>query len=317
MRAVAARAFREAPALLDLPERDPGETELKVRMAAAGVNPFDWKILDGIFDGQRPHLFPLIAGVDGAGTVEAVGASVRRFRVGDRIAGSFLHDPVGVGTYAELATVPETNALARLPERMPFESAAALPTSGMTAWEGLEHVGVRPGGTLLIVGASGGVGSLATALAAARGIRVLATARPSSEEMLRRLGAQELVDASGPDPVAEVRRRFPDGVDGLLDTGSDPATFARLAALVRRGGTAATTVHVADASTAAADGVQRINLNLKPRAEEMERLLAEVAAGRLAVPIGRTRPLAEGPRALAESRARTSVGKTVLRISEG
>ena len=316
MRAIAARTFRAAAELLDVPVREARDDEVRVRLAAAGVNPFDWKILDGLFEGERPHVFPLVAGVDGAGVVESVGRSVRHLHVGDRVAGSFLHDPVGIGTYAEFATVPESNAIARLPEPVPFAAAAALPTAGITAWDGLERLAVQPGGTLLIVGASGGVGSMATALAVSRGVRVIATARPASEPLLRQLGARELVDPAAPDLVAEVRPRAPDGLDGLLDTGSDAPTFARLAALVRRGGTAATTVHAADETAAAEDGVTRINLNLQPRTETLAKLLAEVAAGRLGVPIARTLPLREGPRALAESRSRTSVGKTVLSIPE-
>ncbi len=314
MRAVVVRAFKGTPELLELPEREAKDGELRVRLEAAGVNPFDWKILDGIFEGRRPHEFPLVAGVDGAGVVEAVGGSVRRLKVGDRVAGSFLHDPVGIGTYAEVATVPESNAVTRIPDAVGFEAAAALPTAGMTAWDAVDRLGVRPGGRLLIVGASGGVGTIATALAAARGIRVLATARPPADVALRDAGAMEFVNPSVTDLAAEVRRMAPDGVDGLLDAGSDKPTFARLAALVRRGGTAATTVFVADASATYADGVKRVNLNLQPRAETMDRLLAEVAAGRVRIPPPRLLPLSEGPRALAESRARTTVGKTVLRV---
>jgi NADPH:quinone reductase-like Zn-dependent oxidoreductase len=191
MRAVAVRAFRGAPELVDVPPREAAEDEIRVRLQAAGVNPFDWKILDGIFDGRRPHVFPLIAGVDGAGEVESVGAQVRRFHVGDRVFGSFLHDPIGVGTYAELAPVPERNAIASLPAPVTFVEAAALPTAGMTALEAVDRLALRSGETLVIVGASGGVGSIATGLAAQRGIRVIASARPDSEKLVRALGATE------------------------------------------------------------------------------------------------------------------------------
>jgi NADPH:quinone reductase-like Zn-dependent oxidoreductase len=314
MKAVAVLKFKGTPELLETDEPRPDQGQLLVRMEAAGVNPFDWKILDGIFDGRRPHVFPLIAGVDGAGIVEAVGAGVRKFRVGDRVAGSFLHDPIGTGTYAERATVPETNAVTHVPAPMTAAQAAAAPTAGITALEVVDLLKVPAKGTLLIVGASGGVGSLATAIAAGRGISVVATAHAGSEDHVRSLGAAEVVDAASPDLPALVRRSHPDGVDGLLDVGSDKPTFARYAQLVRRGGTAVTTTFVADPSAGQADGVRRINYNLEPQARTLERLFSEVTSGHLTVPIARTLPLAEGPRALADSRARTSVGKTVLTI---
>ncbi|HTT14512.1 MAG TPA: NADP-dependent oxidoreductase [Thermoplasmata archaeon] len=313
MQAVAVRTFRAPAELMEVPSSPPGPGELLVRLEAAGVNPLDWKIVDGLYEGRRPHLFPIVLGVDGAGTVEALGEGTRRFRVGDRIAGSFLHDPVGVGTYAQRTTVPETNALAVVPPALPSTEAAALPTAGITAVEVLELLSVPSGGTLLVVGASGGVGSIATQLASRRGIRVVAAARPETEATVRALGAVEVL-APGDGLLPELKRRYPGGVDGLLDTGSDKPTFARLAPSVRRGGTALTTTFVADTSAAQADGIRRVNFNLQPRAETMARLLAEYGSGDLRPPVSRVRPLAEGPQALIESRARRSVGKTVLSI---
>lgn len=312
MRAVAVRALRGTPEGMDIPHANPARGEILVRIEAAGVNPFDWKIVDGIFDGRRPHVFPLVLGVDGAGTVTALGEGIRRFRVGEAVCGQFLHDPIGIGTYAEYATVPEQIGVASVPDSVTAVQAAALPTSGMTALSALDSLSIPSGGTLLIVGASGGVGSTATALAAQRGIRVIGTSRPASEALVRRLGAVETIDPSRVDLVAELHRTHPNGVDGLLDTGSDKPTFARYATLVARGRTAATTTFVADEAASEADGVRRVNIDLQPRHELLARLLAEVAAGRLTVPVERTLPLTEGPRAVAESRARTNVGKTVL-----
>jgi NADPH:quinone reductase len=315
VRAVAVRSFRAVPELLDLPPPVPGDDEIGVRIEAAGVNPLDWKIVDGIYDGRRPHVFPLVVGIDAAGVVESTGPSVRRFRVGDRVCGQFLHDPVGVGTWAEHVTAPERIGVATFPAAMTAAEAAALPTSGMTAIDALDLVKVPPRGTLLVVGASGGVGSFVTQLAAHRGIRVIATARSGSEVAVRRLGASEIVDPGGPELAGQVRARCPEGVDGLVDAGSDNPTFARLATLVRHGGTAVTTTFVADVSAGAADGIHRVNLDLHPRHEMLERLMSEIRAGGLDVPVARTLPLDEGPRALADSRARTSVGKTVLTVS--
>jgi NADPH:quinone reductase-like Zn-dependent oxidoreductase len=121
MRAVAVSRFHAPPERMDLPAPPAGRGELLVRVAFAGMNPLDWKIGEGFYEGSRPHLFPLILGVDAAGTVEAVGATVARFRVGDPVFGQFLHSPVGTGTYAELTPVPEGIGIARVPGVLTME----------------------------------------------------------------------------------------------------------------------------------------------------------------------------------------------------
>src|SRR5579863_2950848 len=108
MRAIAVRQLGEVPEMMDLPKPTPGPGEILVKLRAAGVNPFDWKIIDGVAEAGRPHVFPLILGVDGAGTIEAVGSEVKTFAVGDGVYGQFLHSPVGIGTYAEYVIAPET-----------------------------------------------------------------------------------------------------------------------------------------------------------------------------------------------------------------
>jgi len=312
MLAVAVRAFRQLPELMNLPRPSPRGGEVLVRMAAAGVNPFDWKIIDGLFDKRRPHVFPLILGVDGAGTVEAVGDGVARFRPGDAIFGQFLHDPVGIGTFAEFATVPESIGVSHVPSALSPIEAAALPTAGMTALDALDRLELAVGSSLLVVGASGGIGSWVTQLAAARGLRVIAAARPGSADRLRELGAQEIVDPSSGDLVDRVRDGHPQGLDGVLDVMSDRAQFARLVALVRRGGRAATTVYVADPEAAGRSGVLAINVDLQPSSSLLDRLVQETVTRHLRVPVERRVPLAEAPAAVAESRSGRAAGKTVI-----
>jgi NADPH:quinone reductase len=313
MQAVAVRAFGATPELLEVPVPEPATGEVQVRIHAAGVNPFDWKIADGILR-KRPHIFPLVLGIDGAGVVAKIGPGVTRFQPGDRISGQFLHDPVGIGTYAEFATVPESRAIARVPPTVDLVRAAALPTAGMTALDALDFLDPRPGSTLLIVGASGGVGSFAVQLAAARGARVVATARPPSATRVRSLGAAEVIDPERGDLNVQVQASRANGIDCLLDLGSDRPAFARLAELVREGGAAATTAYTADVESLARRHVRAKNIDLQPRAELMRQLLDLVAEARLEVPVEAEIPLAEAPRAIAESRARKGVGKTVIRI---
>jgi len=317
MQAVAVRAFRGTPELIELPRPTAGPGEVLVRMAAAGVNPFDWKVIDGILDGQRPHRFPLVVGVDGSGWVEELGPGATRFRLGDRVLGQFLHDPIGIGTYAEFATAPESNAISRFPVDLDPVSAAALPTAGMTALDALERLGVRADSTLLLVGASGGVGSIAIELASARGVRVTAVARAGSADRLRSLGATETLDYSPEDLIDRVRGLHPNGVDAALDLLSDRAHFARLTTAVRRGGRAATTVFVADPESAGVNGVVAFNIDLQPSSALLDRLVHEVVSRQLPVPVERRIRLSEAPAAVAESRAGLARGKTVILISEG
>jgi len=226
MRAIAVAKFKDPPELMDLPKPTAGPGEILVRVGAAGVNPFDAKIAEGALDGRMPHVFPLILGVDGAGVVEAVGPNVSRFRVGDGVYGSFLHAPVGTGTYCEYAPVPEGIAIAPIPRGIYTVAAASIPTAGMTARQALDELGLAKGKTLLILGASGGVGSIATQLAATEGIHVIVGSRAANRDFLRRLGAVEFFDTGAGHLLEELRHAHPGGVDAILDLMDPPEAFA-------------------------------------------------------------------------------------------
>jgi NADPH:quinone reductase-like Zn-dependent oxidoreductase len=317
MRAVAVRKFRTEPELMDLPKPSPASNEILVRMVAAGVNPFDWKVIDGALEGVMPHVFPMVVGVEGAGRVEEAGAHAKTRPPGSKIFGQLLHAPVGVGTWADYITVPDDHALGRVPDGVSFDEAAALSVSGLTGLGLMEVVDPKSGQLVLIVGASGGVGAFATQLAAARGATVVATARADAEEKVMRWGAVETVDPGRGPVAAQVRARHPGGLDGLIDVVSDAKGFAENASLVKKGGAAATTLGVADAAFARERGIRAVNFDNHPTSEKLDSLAAEVAAGRLTVPIESRRPLEEGPEALALLRAGRGRGKIVLEIETG
>jgi len=315
MKAVAVSRFYAVPEVMDLPRPEVRPGTVLVRVSAAGINPFDWKMVDGILDGQMPHHFPLVMGVDGAGIVEALGAGVARFAVGDRIYGQFIHSPIGEGSYAEYAIVPEKAAIAQAPLSIPLETAAAVPTAGMTALQALDMLALQKGQTLLIIGATGGVGSFATQLAAQQGLHVIATV--SSDEAgarMRELGAADIVNYIKAPVAEQVKEAYPGGIDGLLDLISSKAGFNAATALVKDGGAALTTAFVADEGALNARRIRGGNFETQGSPATMERLTQLIDKGRLQVPVEQVITPEEAPAAIAKSRQGRGRGKTIIRM---
>ncbi|MEU0934512.1 NADP-dependent oxidoreductase [Embleya sp. NPDC005971] len=312
MRAVAVNEFGGDPKVVDLAKPTPGRGELLVEIAAAAVNPFDWKVADGMLGGSMEHTFPLVLGSDFAGTVVDLGADTTRFSVGDRVFGSVLRAPVGaVGAYAEFLTVPSEGLVASAADLDPAR-AAALPTAAGTALGLLEAGGVLAGQTVLLVGAAGGVGTFVTQLAAARDVRVLAVTRGVGAAGMGALGAAETYDAADGIVVDKVRSDHPDGVDALVDLVSGAADFAAYARLIRDGGVALSTQFVADPDELGRRGIEAINHNQKSTARLYDRLADELRARRITVPIEARLPLSDAPSAIARSRLGGARGKTVI-----
>jgi NADPH:quinone reductase-like Zn-dependent oxidoreductase len=314
MRAVVVKSFKSAPEIAEIPVPQPRQDEVLVRLSAAGVNPFDWKIADGMLDGQVGHTFPFVLGLDGAGTVEAVGRETRRFAVGDRVFGQFWQIPLGRGTYTQYCAISESAPLARKPEPLSMADAAALPTAGMAALDLLEKSGLTMGDTILIVGATGGVGQFLTQLARQRALYVIATGTTADVEMLKALGAHSVVDLTGGSLNAQLRGQVPEGIDGLLDLASAPAEFTTFAALVRKGGVALTTNFVADKNALALSGIRGGNFTLGANSSLVERLGAAAGTGKVKIPIERRVPFDQALTAIEGSRNGHARGKTVILI---
>jgi NADPH:quinone reductase-like Zn-dependent oxidoreductase len=318
MRAVAVTEFGGTPELMELPDPVAGPGEILVRLAGAALNPFDRAISDG-FLRHLPHTFPLILGADGAGVVEQVGEEVETLEVGDAVYGIFIHEALGLGrgTLAEYVAVPSDAVIGPAPSRVSLVEAAAAPTAGMTAIGLVEETGVAAGQKVLIVGASGGVGSFATQLAAARGARVIATARPDATDRLRSLGAAETVDYGQRSVAEQLSEIEPGGVDVLLDLVSDPEAFATNLELVRDGGRAMSIRYAAQAESLGSDRIGVVNFNLRehPGAPGfLETLAAALDAGRLQVVIDAEVPLEQAPAAIASRSSGGARGKTVVTI---
>jgi NADPH:quinone reductase len=317
MRAVAVHETGDTPELMQLPMPSPGPGEVLVKLAAASVNPIDVGIAAGMFEGRMPHVFPLILGVDGAGRVEVAGEGVRDLRAGDAVHGQFLRTPLGHGTFADYAIVPEVpdaGALQLLPDVVPVEIAAALPTAGMTAIGAIEALGLRSGQSVLITGATGGVGVFAVQLAAARGLEVIATARPDADGWIRDLGASSTVDYMSGDITGPLRQAHPGGLDAVLGLNSGQDSFTQYAGLVRDGGAALSIAFAATPELLASGRITTTNYMMKDKPGLLARITAEAAAGRVTVPIQRTVTLEQTPDALAALAAGGARGKTVVLV---
>ena len=311
MRAIAEVEFGGPVALMVLPTPEVRADEVLIHVRAAGVNPFDWKVADGLLKDEKEHRFPLILGFDAAGVVERVGADATRLSEGDEVYGYLSKPVIGEGTYAEYAGAPAA-IVAKKPETVGFAEAAALPMPGLTAMDLVDAVDLGEGETVLIVGATGGVGSYAVQLAAGRGARVIATARQANEAFVRELGATETIDHTREDLAETMRAAYPDGIEAIIDVVSGPEVLSRMAGLVKEGGRIATSVYAADVESLAERSIKATNISMQPDAPRLEELSWMVDAGEISVRLERALPLERAREALEDSRTGHVRGKIVL-----
>ena len=315
MRAVALTGYGSGLRLMDKPVPEPAKGELLIRVRASSVNPIDLYVSGGKY-GTREYEFPAVPGWDFAGTVERAGPGVRRLGPGDDVFGYCTRTTFGAGTWAEYVTIPDDGAIAHLPAGLTFEQAAALPLAAATALLAVDAVDPRLDEAVLIAGAGGAVGGYAVQLAAMRGARVIATARPADDERMRGLGAATTVDYTSEDVVRAVGDAEPEGIPVLIDLVNDREDCGRLAALVCDGGRVASARWAADARALAARGIAATNVGAHHAGPElMERLAALAAAGTLTIGIGDVRSLADLP-AIVQELGRGGGGKVVVLMDD-
>jgi NADPH:quinone reductase-like Zn-dependent oxidoreductase len=197
--------------LLEIDMPTPLAADLLVQVRAAGVNPVDWKIRSGAYGATPPDGFPVVFGFEASGVVRAVGKDVEGFAVGDEVFGRAAS---GSGTWAEF-TLLSGDGTAHKPPHVSFNDAATLSIAGATAYDGVTQLELKPGQTLLINGASAGVGVAAAQIARDLDIFVIGTASEAKRALVESLGATFVAYGDG---VADrVRELMPDGVDAILD----------------------------------------------------------------------------------------------------
>jgi NADPH:quinone reductase-like Zn-dependent oxidoreductase len=313
MRALYVPDAGEHERLSELPVPEVTAGTVLVRVKAAALNAVDNLIAIGLQGRLWPRDYPVILGRDAAGVVEAVGAGVEHVRPGDEVIGTVpLTPPLHAGTLADYALLPACGVIPK-PPGLDYVTAAAIPLAASVATAAVRAVDPAPGHTVLVNGASGGVGSYAIQLIAARGATVVATGAGDDADRLRRLGASVVVDYTAGPVAAQVRAAYPDGVDALVDLVAYTARTLPLAA-VATGGTVASTLGAADADALAAAGLSGTNVMAPDDATGalIARLADQVAAGDLEVDVTTVLSLeqaTDGLRTIARGHAR---GKIVI-----
>jgi NADPH:quinone reductase-like Zn-dependent oxidoreductase len=325
MQAIVQDAYGSADVLelADIDRPVPTDNQVLIRVHAAGLHRGDWHVMTGL-----PYLIRVVVpslglrgpkipvrGMDVAGTVEVVGSNVTRFQPGDEVFGWCD------GAFAEYACAPQ-DQLAAKPATLSFEQAAVVPISGFAALQGLRDVGeVQPGQQVLIIGAAGGVGSYAVQLAKAFGAQVTGVAGTSQVDLVRSLGADEVIDYTRQD-ITDGTRHW----DLILDTAGRRSLSQLRRALTSKG----TLVIVGGEGAGRLMGGFTRNLRApllsrfvgqrlrmlasKERPEDLQTLRELLEAGKLTPRIGRTYPLREVPEAMRALEAGHTRGKVVITV---
>ncbi|MEV4758663.1 NADP-dependent oxidoreductase [Micromonospora sp. NPDC049559] len=320
MKAVVATGYGppEEYRVADVPVPQPGPGQIQVRIAAASINPADVRLPSGDFRDAIPLEFPHVPGNDFAGTVSKVGAGVTAYRVGDEIFGQAvpraLRPMVGAtrpslstGSLAEYAVFEaDTPFLAHRPAGLDVEQAAALPTIGLTARALMATAKVQPGETVLVVGATGGVGTALLPLLARAKARVTATATAADADILREIGADET--------IGYAESEYPAGVDVAFNLTLPSDQLTGVASAVRPGGRLLTITYPVPQQEwiGREDVALHFVLDMDGTLGGMREVGELAARGELSATIGRRYTLDEGAQACVDFARLHTTGKLVV-----
>lgn len=287
-----------------------GEGEVLVKVQAAGVNPVDAAVVGGMLKDAIPGEFPLIPGWDVAGVVEDTGHSVSRFSSGDEVYAYARRPKIQHGTFAEYISLPESY-LAERPTNISMEEAGGIPLVGLTAYQSIFDFGeLKKEQTLLILGASGGVGTLAIQLAKSVGANVIGVASESNHEYMKELGADITIDYNDNHVGNAVKEAKPEGVDLIFhcSRGDSFKQVMETGVLKDEGKVASITNSNPDIS----DDIHFKYVFVEPNAEQLEHMTVLADSGKISVPVTDTFSLEEAGEALQKIQTLHTRGKLIV-----
>lgn len=307
MKALTAYSYGPVDQLIiaDLPTVVPAPGQVLLRVEAAALNPLDIALATGVMRETMPVEHPFVLGLDAAGVVQEIGEGVTEFSPGDAVV-AFTYPR---GAIAEFTVVSEGPQLVRRPSGVDAVSAAALPVAAMTAAAAVRDAQLEPDQSVLIVGATGGVGSFAVQLAAQAGARVLATASHADVEYIHNLGAQYTIDYTVDDTTQQALRLQPEGVDVVIDLVNAGPGLATTAGAAKPGGRL---ISPLGGPPHFDRDVIAIYTHIEASAGLLQNLVDQVAAGQLAVQVSAIYPFTEAPLAVKDFVAKHTRGKIVI-----
>lgn len=295
----------------DLTDPVPEAGEVLIKVAAASVNPVDWKVREGrlkMFSGRK---FPLIPGSELSGTIVSTGSKVKDFSKGDRVFAGLSHKG---GAYAEYVTADQSKVIT-IPDELPFIEGSTLAVAGMTAMQAFAmHYKVKPGDEVLVNGASGGVGTYAVQIAKVLGARVTAVCSEKNARLVQELGADEVIDYNRED-----FRNRKEAFDVILDAAAN-TFFPESRGCLKKGGMliklnlSVNLIIKGFLSLLFSSRKLKVIL-VKNRKEDLQWLISHILSGQIRVVVDREYPLADAREAHAYSESGRARGKLVLKVS--
>ncbi|MTD42122.1 zinc-binding dehydrogenase [Erwinia sp. CPCC 100877] len=300
----------------ELTEQDVTLPELKehqvvVKEYATSINPIDWKLREGYLKQMFDWPFPIILGWDVAGVITEIGSEVTDWQVGDKVFAR--PETTRFGTYAE-ATIVDDHLLAEIPGSISFEEAAAVPLAGLTAWQALfDHGKLQKGQKVLIHAGAGGVGTYAIQFAKEAGAYVITTASAKNHELLKKLGADEVIDyhtTDFDDVLSEI--------DLVFDTMGGDVQKNSFKVLKSDTGRLISIVGIADESLATAKNIHAESIWLQTNGKQLKEIADLMAEGKVTSVIGEVFPFSRQGvyDAHALSETHHAVGKIVIKMAE-
>lgn len=310
MKALVAKAYSGIGGLAfdSRPVPEPKPSEMLVEVQAVGLNPLDVKLVRGDLQQIMPLQFPFVPGTDCVGKVIALGDAVTGFRLGDTVCAMTPQ----FGALAEFAIVDTSAKTAKVPDQVAPTLAAAIPEAGLTAVTVLRAAQRSDKPTMAVIGAGGGVGMFLVQLASRQGFTVIATCRESDEDRMKEYGAAEVVLYDKEDVRREITKRYPAGVDILIDMVHQGESLLASAGCVQPGGQLISTLF-GPASDAFGDAVTVTYVQVSPEQGELDDLLAKAASGELKIDVTES-PFADATDALESLQRGGMKGKLVLRM---